>query len=124
MSKLRIIYVSLLVVLGILVGFTIFRPMTTGEEYSNVARWHLLETENGYIFEIDIINHEGEDKKYSINTLIDGKLFREDSLIQDGRMFTYTHHIRHDELTEGNVRFDIYKDSENTPFKTANYYLK
>lgn len=124
MSKLRITYVGLLVILAILVGFTIFRPITTGEQYSNVARWHLLETENEYIIELDIINHEGEEKMYSIRTLIDGKLYREDALIHDGRTFTYIHHIRTNNLTDGNVHFAIYKDGEDTPFKKANFYLK
>lgn len=123
MYKLRIIYAGLLVILGILVVFTIFRPMATGAEYSNVARWHVLETENGYIVEIDIINHEGEDEKYTIETMIDGKFFSEDAVILDGEIFTYIHHIRHGELTEGNVSFVITKDGESTHLQKVTYHL-
>ncbi len=36
MSKLRIFFVVSLVILGVLLASTVFRPMATGEEYSQV----------------------------------------------------------------------------------------
>ncbi len=124
MSRLRIIYLTSLAVLAVLTIFTVFRPMATGGEYRNVARTHLLQTDNEYIIEFDIINHEGEDKKYTINVVVNSKLYSEDALILSGRMFTYIHHIRPEKLTEGNVHFAIYKEGEDIPFKQATYYLK
>ncbi|GAH73090.1 unnamed protein product, partial [marine sediment metagenome] len=80
--------------------------------------------ENEHIVEFDIINHEGEDKNYTINVLIDGKQYTENVLIPDGRMFTYIHHIYPDSVTEGDVSFAVYKEGEAAPFEQATYYLK
>ena len=124
MSRLKIIYIVSLVILGVLIAFTVFRPMAVGREYSEVQRAQLLEAENEYIVEFDIINHEGEDKNYTINVLIDGKQYNESVLIPNGRMFTYIHHIHPNSLTEGDVRIAIYKEGEATPFEKATYYLK
>ena len=122
MSKLRIFYIVSLVILGVLV-FNLLRPMATGGNYSEVSREHLLRTEDKYIVEFNIMNHEGEDKSYTINVLIDGKLYSEDVLILDGKLFTYSHHIYPDRITEGNVRFAIYKEGEAVPFEEITYYL-
>ncbi len=37
MTKLRIIYIVSLIILGVPVAFTVFRPMTSGEKYSTVS---------------------------------------------------------------------------------------
>lgn len=123
MSKFRIVYIISLLLLGALVVFTVFRPMATGEKYSEVGREHLLQTEDEYIVEFDIMNHEGEDKRYTINTLINGKLQSKVFLIRDDRKFTYIYHIYPDQLTGGDVSFTIYKEGEDSPFEQITYYL-
>jgi len=124
MSRHKIIYIVSLVILGVLIGFAVFRPMATGSKYTEVQRGHLLQTDTEYIFQFDIINHEGKDKNYTINVLVDGKQNTEDVLIPDGQMFTYIHHVYLDRLTEGKVSFTIYKEGEASPFEEATYYLK
>ena len=74
MSKLRIIHIASLVILGILLVFTVFRPIATGGKYSEVSRGQLLQTEAEYIIQFDIINREGEAKKYTIKAVVDDKL--------------------------------------------------
>ncbi len=123
MSKFRIVYIISLLLLGALVVFTVFRPMATGEKYSEVGREHLLQTEDEYIVEFDIMNREGEDKRYTINALINGKLQSKVFLIRDGSIFTYIHHIYPDQLTGGDVSFTIYKEGEDSPFEQITYYL-
>lgn len=123
MSKYRVVYIVSLVILGVLIVFTIFRPMATGEEYTEVAREHLLQTENEYIIEFHIMNHEGEDKKYTINVLMDGELYSKEILVPDGRIFTYVHHVQPDRIIEPNVRVTIYKEGEDTPFEQITYYI-
>jgi len=124
MPRLRIVYVVLLVILGVLVVFTVFKPMATGGKYSEVQREQLLQAKDEWIIQFDIINHEGKDTNYTINVLVDGKPYKESVLIRDGGMFTYIHHIRRDMLSAGEVSFAIHKEGEATPFEQAIYHLK
>ena len=69
MSKPRIIYIVSLVILVALIGFTMLYPVTIGNKYSKVTNEQLLETENEYLIQFDISNHDGEDKRYTVNQL-------------------------------------------------------
>jgi hypothetical protein len=123
-SKLKIIYIASLVILGVLIAFTIFQPMATGKEYSEVQRAQLLEREDRWIIELHIFNREAQDTNYTIKVLADEKEYTESVLIRDGGMFTYIHHFYPDQLTSNEVSFTMYKDDEATPFEQATYYLE
>jgi hypothetical protein len=124
MSKLRIIYIALLVILVALIVFAVFRPMATGSKYSEVQKEQLLQTESEWIIQFVIINREGRDQNYTINVLVGEKPYTESILIRDGRMFSYIHNIRRDMITDKSVSFAIYKDGEATPFEQVTYYLE
>ena len=124
MPKSRIIYIASLVILGVLIAFTVFRPMVTGGDYSQVQRAQLLEREDQWIIEFDIINREGKDMDYIIKVVTDGKQYTESVLIRDGGMFTYMHHFYPDRLTNNEVSFAVYKGGESTPIEQATYFLR
>ena len=124
MPKLGIIYIISLVILGVLIASTVFRPMATDEEYSEVQRAQLLEREDQWIIEFDIINREEEDTSYTIKVLTDGKLYTESVLIRVGGMFTYIHHFYPDRLINNEVSFAVYKKGEATPVEQATYFLR
>ena len=123
MTKLRIIFIASLVMLGVLIVFTVFRPMAKGEQYSEVQRAQLLEKEDEWIIEFDIVNQEGEDMNYTIRVFADGKLHTQNVLIRDGGMFTYIHHFYRDRLTENEVSFAVYKEGDATPIEEVTYFL-
>ena len=122
--KLKLIYIASLVILGVLTVFTVFQPMATGGDYSEVQRAQLLEREDQWIIEFDIINQEGKDTSYTIKVLTDGKLYIESVLIRDGGIFTYIHHFYPDRLTNNEVNFAVYKEGESTPVEQATYFLR
>jgi len=124
MPKLRIIYIVSLLILGVLVVFTVFRPMGTGEKYSEVSRASLLQREGGWILQFDIVNREGKDESYTIEVLVDGKPSTTTVSIPAGGQYTYVRQIRSEMLSEGVVSYIIYKEGEATPFEQGNYYLK
>jgi len=124
MPKLRIVYIVSLVILGVLTVFTVFRPMAQTEEFSTVQRESILETEEEWIVEFNILNHEGEDQRYIITVVIGDEQYSQKVLIEDGKSFTYIHHIYRDRVTDGCATFTIYKEGEETPFEQATYYLK
>lgn len=123
MSKFRIFYILSLVMLGVLLVFTVFRPMVIDKEYSQVQR-QLLEKEDQWIIELHIFNREGKDTNYTINVLVDEELCTESIVIGSGEIFKYIHHIYKDGLKRGEVSVAVYKEGEDTPFKQVTYYLK
>ncbi len=124
MSKLRIFYIVSLVILALLIVFTVFRPMATGGQYSEVQREQLLQTEDEWIIQFDISNREGKNTTYTINVLVAGKQYGDRFIVQDGSTYTYIHHIRRDMVGTGEVSSTIYKEGSDTPFEQATYYLK
>ena len=124
MSRLRIAYIASLVILAVLIATTIFRPMVTAGQYSEVQREQLLQTEDEWIIQFDIINHEDEERNYTITVLFDDKQYAEDVSILHGSTFTYIHRIRRDIAGNSDVIFALYKEGETEPFKQATYYLK
>ena len=124
MSKLRVFYIVSLVLLGVLIGFTVFKPMVTGGEYSEVQREQLLQAKDEWILQFDILNCEGRDANYTINTTVGDKPYVQSVTIRDGGMFTYIQHIRPDPVGVGELSFAVYKEGEDTPFEEGTYHLK
>ncbi len=124
MSKLRIFYIFSLVLLGVLLVFTVFQPMATGGQYSELLRESLLQTENGWILQFDILNHEDKDTEYTINTTIDGNSSTLTVSIRDKGAFTYIKHINRDMIADGVFSFTVYKEGDGSPIKQVSYYLK
>lgn len=122
--KLRVIYIGSLLLLGTLIAFTVFQPMAGGEQCSEVQRAQLLEREDQWIIEFDIINREGEDKDYTIEVITDGEQYTESVLIRDGGVFTYIHHFYPERLTSNEIGFAVYKEGEATPIEQATYFLR
>ena len=127
MSKLRIFLVISMVILGVLVALTVFRPMTSGEKYSTVSRESIIRQEDRWIIQFDLINCEGKEQNYTICVLVnDGKPYKEDVLLRHDRRFRFIRRIPSHELSgeKGKVAFAIYKEGEDTPFEQATYHLK
>lgn len=124
MSRLKIIYIVSLAVLGVLVGLAVVRPATAGNGYTEVSREQLIQIENGYVIRFDILNHEGKEMVYTIRISFDDYRYSQDIAIPDGRGFTYAHNIYPDRLTQGDVSFTVYKAGEPSPFEEITYHLK
>lgn len=123
MSKLKIFYILSLLVLVVLVAFTIFRPMLTGEKFSEVERAQLLKKEDEWIVQFDITNHEGQGQNYVIKVNVDNQQYYESVFIPDGKIFTYIYHCYPEQMTKNEVTFLVYKGEEAAPFEKATYHL-
>jgi len=126
MPRLKIFYILALMILGALLVFTIFRPMATGGEYSEVQRESLLRAQDKWIVQFDLLNLEGKEQKYTIQVSIDdGKPYKEDVLLGYGGMFTFIRRIPFHEIKgeKGKATFIIYKEGETTPFEEIDYFL-
>ena len=123
MSRLRLVFIISVVILAVLIGSILLRPLATGAKYSEVQKEQLLQTEDAWIIEFKIMNREGEDKNYTITGLIGDKSYSEDILIPDGRAFTHIHHIYPETISGGSIIFTIYKEGEDTPFEQIIYHI-
>ena len=124
MTKLRIISIVSLIILGVLLVFTVFRPMVSEEKYSEVSRESVIQGGDQWIIQFDIVNREGKDQKYIINFSANGYSYRQVVLIKDGAIFTYLHHVYPEMVREtGKVHLSVYKEGESTPFEQATYYI-
>ena len=124
MSQLRIFYICSLVILGVLLVFTVFRPMVSGEKYSEVSRESVIQREDEWIIQCDIVNREGKDMNYIINWSAGGETYSERVLLKDGGTFTYIHHVYPETVEEGKINLAIYKEGEDTPFEQSTHYIR
>ena len=121
----RIVYLASLIILGVLITFTVFRPMATGSEYSQVQRSHFLQREDRWVIELHIFNRETEDTNYIINVLVDEVLCTQSIHLMPEELFKYNHHISRDNLgQEKEVLVAVYKEGEATPIDESTYYLE
>ncbi len=124
MSKFRIFYILSLVILGVLLVSTVFRPMAAGGEYSQVLRENILEKEDQWVIELHILNHEGRDANYVIDVAGDEPISTDTIPIRAGSVFKYIIHIYKDRLGSGKCSLTIYKRGEAAPIEQTTYYLK
>ena len=125
MSKLRIIFVASLLILGVLLAFTLFRPIVSGQEFETLTRESVIQEEDEWIIQINIINKEGEVTDYTIEWSTGGEIYNSKSVsIKNGRTFTNIHHVYPETVKEGEIQLTIYKEGEPAPFEQSTYYVR
>jgi len=124
MSKLRIVYIVSLVIVGVLVVLTVFRPMLSGEKFSTVSQLSIIKTEDEWIIQFDIINREGEDTNYTINWSTGGETYSQRVLIRDGKKYTSIYNFYPHTVKEGKAHLTVCKEGEATPFEECTYYIR
>jgi hypothetical protein len=125
MLKPKVIFIASVALLGVLLAFTVFRPLTLGEECQTVMRESVIEGEGEWIIQISLINKEGVDSSYIIEWATgEETCHRERVLIKDGRTFTNIHHFYPETVKEGEIHLTIYREGEPEPLEQATYYIK
>ncbi len=123
MSRLSIVYIVSLIILGVLLVFTVFRPMASGERFTTVMRESVIQREDQWIIQVDIINREGKTTGYVVNWSSGGETYSQEVSVKDGRVFTSIHYVYPEAVEEGEVNLTIYREGEATPFEEATYYV-
>ena len=124
MTKLRIVFILSLVLLAALLVSTVFRPMATDSGYSVVSRESVLQGEDRWIIELDIINQEGKDITYTVIWSSGEESKTQKIRVGDGRIYNHIHFVYPEAVKEDKVNLTIYKEGEATPFEEATYYLE
>ena len=125
MLKLRIIFVASLLILGVLLAFTLFRPMTVGQKFETLIRESVIQEEDEWVIQINLINKEGEVSDYTIEWSTGGEIYNSKNVsIKNGRTFTNIHHVYPETVREGEIHLTIYKEGEPAPFEQSTYYVR
>ena len=122
-SKIKLLYVFSLLILGTLIIFTVFKPMAAGEQYSEVTRQKLLQTQDEWILQFEISNHEGRDIEYRIDVYPGGEQYHGRFLVKDGGIYTYSHHVNKNQAGNDRITSELYKEDESEPLAQVIYYL-
>jgi len=124
MLKLRIIFIASLLVLGVLLAFTLFRPIIVGQKFETLIRESIIQEEDEWIIQINIINKEDKITDYTIEWSTGEETYYSERVsIKNGRTFTNIHHVYPETVREGEIQLTIYKEGEPTPFEQSTYYI-
>lgn len=125
MLRRRILLVVSLMVLAILLVGVVFRPMVSAEQYSEVQRAELLQTEDSWVIQFDLFNKETSGQSYTINLSVDGVNSTAGAFIPPKGMFSYIKHIPLAELQEkGRVEVVVSREGEVLPLEEKTYFLE
>ena len=122
MTRLRLIFVlSLIILAGAFISIIYFIP--SGQNYTESKRVQIIEGENEWILQCDIINDEERDIEYIIHVTVDGAIYKDSTVVKPGKTYTYIHHIYPQQLDEGKVTFALYEGGKVEPVEQATYYI-
>ena len=113
-----------ILILGVLLVLTVFRPMASEEKGGIISQESVIEKADEWIIEFAIINREGEDTRYIINWSTGDETYNERVLIKDRHKFKYIYHCYPETVKEGKVHLSVYKEGETTPFEETTYYIR
>lgn len=98
--------------------------MFIGPAYSAVARESVLQSNDQWIIQFDIINMEATDMTYDIVWSSGGENSTETVSVAQKRTFSYIHHVYPATLKSGIVSMSIFKRGEASPFDKVTYHLE
>ena len=123
MSRLRLVFVlSLAVLAGVFIATIYFIPV--GHNYNESKRVQIIEGENEWILQYDIVNIEERDVKYTIFITVDDVVYSDSTVVKSGKTYTYIHHIYRQQLAEGKVTFAVYEEGKAEPVEQVTYHVE
>ncbi len=122
MFRLRLTFVlSLVILAGVFIAIIYFIP--SGQSYTESKRVQIIEGENEWILQYDIINDEKREIKYTISITIDDAAYSDSIVLKPGKAYTYIHRIYPQQLEEGKVTFALYEEGKAEPIEQVTYYI-
>ena len=123
MSRFRLIFIfSLIILAGIFISVVYLIP-SSGNSYNESKRVQIIEGENEWILQCDIINDEERDIKYTILVTVDAEVRQDSTVVQAGKTYTYISHIYPQQLSEGKVTLSLYEGDKAEPVEQVTYHL-
>jgi len=122
LSRPRLVFIfSIIVLVAVSVATFFFIPPSQGLTESK--RVHIIEGEEEWILQCDLINHQEKALNYDIHVTVDDTIYRDSTIVLPGKTYTYIHHIYPQQLDKGEVTLALYQDNSTRPIEQATYYL-
>ena len=122
MSRLRLTFVlSLIILAGVFISIIYLIPSGQDDIESNKAQ--VIEEEGRWILQYDIINNEDKDIYYTIYVTVDDAVYKDSTIVKQGKKYTYIRHIYPEHLEEGKVTFILYEEGKTEPIEEVTYYI-
>ncbi len=112
---------SLIILAGVFISTIYFIPL--GQNYTESKRAQIIEGEDQWILQYDIINNEDRDIKYIIYVTVDDAVYTDRAVVKQGKTYTYIHRIYQRQLEEGKVTFALYEEGIAKPIEQVTYYI-
>ena len=117
-----------LLMLGVLVAATLFRPTALPAQELTVAKIvediSMMRGNDESILSVVLANHLPDDSYYRVEVTVDGRLSQDGAIVRPGSKYSYTLHIYDRDLSEGLVRVQVFKMRSLEPLDEAVYHLK
>ncbi|MFC1995670.1 hypothetical protein ACFLVM_02195 [Chloroflexota bacterium] len=124
-SRLRIVFIGSIIILGVLLTLTVFGPLSSNEELSAVTGESIIARDNKWIIQFEIINREGSDKQYTIIWSSGEWSYSQKVTVKDGRKYSAIRHFYRDDVNikDGEIHLTVRKEGESTPIEESTYYM-
>ena len=122
MSRLRLVFIlSLVILAGVFIATIYLIPGDyRGEETKRVQ---VIQGENEWILQYDIINPGERHVSYTIHVTVDDKDYSDRTVVKAGKTYTYIHRIYRHQLKEGKVTFTLFEEGKPEPVERVTYYI-
>lgn len=122
LSKLKLIFISSLVILAIAFIATIYL-IPSQLDFVESKSIQIIDGQQQWILQYDIVNDQQDDTSYSIEITIDGKVFKDSIVVEPGKTCTYIHHIDPRQISIGEVNLALYQGEMEAPIEQVTYYI-
>jgi hypothetical protein len=100
-----------------------FYLLPSGESYIESKRLRVIDGDDEWILQYDILNQNEIEKQYTIDVTVDSAVYHDRTVVGRGKTYTYIFHILPEQLTEGNVGFTVYEQGKAEPVDQVTYYI-
>ncbi len=123
MSKLKLLFIASLIMLGVAVSLTIFKPLAKGARYADVQQESLLKSDREWVLQFTLFNNGDSPETFQIQVDKDGQLFPCQVPVVGQEEFTYIRHFQRQPGQDHNLDATIYIQGDNQPVETLHYNL-
>lgn len=124
MSRLKIIYIASLILLGLMVSLTVFKPLAKGAHYNDVQRESLIKSDQEWVLQFSLINNDTNAETYRINVDKDGQLYQDEVSVEGQSEYTYIQHFQRQKGKDHTLDAAIYPKGSNQPIERLHYNLQ
>jgi len=123
-SRLKIIYIASLILLGLLVSLTVFKPLAKGAHYNDVQHESLIKNDQEWVLQFNLINDNTSAKTYQVSVDKDGEVYQDQVTVAGESEYTYIQHFLRQPGKDHTLDAAIYPQGSNQPIERLHYNLE